>query len=128
MQSIEAAISLLVFISISAFMVPFLEEHRNADDSLYKVQLGEDSWRVLYLRGDFQDLNGSPESRMRLEGDMAEITSQTGLCVFMGGVEFTSCRGSMGASTGRPHEITVSLSRTAVYNGTLRSFTFALGN
>jgi len=126
MQSIEAAISLLVLLSISASVMPLLEEQRDIDDSLYRVQLAEDAWRVLYLRGDFRDFG--EDKRGTIEADMAEITRQTGLCVFMDGVQFTSCRGNMGTGAGQAHEITVSLSRTAIFNGTPRSFAFALGN
>lgn len=126
MQSIEAAISLIVFLSISSFLLLSADEPRNIDDSLHRAQLAEDAWRVLYLRGDFQYLNGSEESRARLESDMETITSETALCVFMGGVEFTSCRGD-DAPGSAGYEMTASLARTAVYDGKPRSFQFSLG-
>ncbi|NYZ74412.1 hypothetical protein H0O00_04680 [Candidatus Micrarchaeota archaeon] len=125
MQSIEAVISLVVFLSIISFLLISSGEPRNIDDSLYRIQLAEDAWRVLYLRGDLQGLNGSAESRARLENDMGTITDETALCVFMGGVEFTSCRGD-GISGSAGYEITASITRTAIYDGKPRRFQFSL--
>ncbi len=126
MQSMEAAISLIIFLSISSFLLLSIDEPHNVDDSLYRTQLAEDAWRVLYLRGDFQNLSDSAESRARLESDMETITDETALCVFMGGVEFTSCRGD-DVSGSTEYEITASLAQTAIYEGKPKRFQFSLG-
>lgn len=106
MQSLEAILSLMFLVSVVSFLLVSLEGQK-LDDSLYRVQLAEDAWRVLYLRGDFQDFSDS--KRPVLESDLAAIGSETGLCIFMGGIQFTNCR------DGQEHDITASLTKTLVY-------------
>lgn len=118
MQIFEALISLMFLLSIASYLLLQADGQR-IDDSLYRMQLAEDAWRVLYLRGDFEDF--SDTKRAVLENDMAEIGRQTGLCIFMDGVVFTSCR------DGKTHEITASLAKTAISEGKPLSFTFSIG-
>ncbi|MEW6748078.1 MAG: hypothetical protein AB1295_00010 [Candidatus Micrarchaeota archaeon] len=108
MQTIEAFLSLLVFLSISSLALASHPGPMPTDDSLYRLQLADDAWRVLYLRGDFQDLG--PESRSMVEADLAFIGEQTGLCIFMRGMEFTNCRGGE-----ERHVAVVSIKRTVIY-------------
>jgi len=95
MQSIEALISLMFFVSICAYMLSCVAEHPALDDSLYRYQLTNDVWRVLYLRGDFKGLRleSNDPVRERLDSDLGEIEAQTGLCAYLGGIRDTSCPG-----------------------------------
>jgi hypothetical protein len=70
-------------------------EEKRVDDSLYRLQLANDVWRVLYLKGDFEDFSFSSMNiaRDRAENDLKKITELTGICVFIGGERLTSCRG-----------------------------------
>jgi len=95
MQSMEAIISLMVLASICAYMLSGSAEQQGMDDSLYRYQLVNDVWRVLYLRGDFRDLSlgsGDPV-KQRLEDDLGRIESLSGLCTYFSGVRATSCPG-----------------------------------
>ena len=94
MQILEAMISLMVLVSFLSFIAG--EQHTLAvDDSLYKYQLANDVWRVLYLRGDFKDFSFDDANlaRDRVELDLQRIGELTNLCVFIGGERITNCRG-----------------------------------
>jgi len=119
MQSIEAMVSFLFFVTIASGILLQLENQRDIDDSVYRVQLAEDAWRVLYLRGDFRDF--SDAKRAALEQELAAIGDETGLCFFMDGVRFTNCRDS------EPHATAVSLRKTVFYDGKPQNFTFSIG-
>jgi len=116
MQSFEALLSLFVFVTILAYVLAADPGPKPLDDSLYRMQLAEDAWRVLYLRGDLRDFG--EEKRGAVEADMAKIGEQTGLCLFIHGVEFTNCR------DGLPHEGIASLSRTVIIGGSPEKATF----
>lgn len=120
MQSFEAVLSLIFLVSILSLSLQLAME-RPLDDSLYRMQLAEDSWRVLYLRGAFQDFGES--KRAELEGDLALLGDETHLCYFIDGIGFTNCRGGS-----EDHEMTASLRKTVLYDGTPRSVTFSVGN
>lgn len=120
MQTLEAMISFVFFLSVSTPLLLSLEEQRHVDDSLYRIQLAEDVWRVLYLRGNFADFQDA--DRDELEKEFQLIGNETGLCVFMDGVQFTNCRGN-----DKPHDNTASLTKTVICNGEPRIFTFSLG-
>ena len=116
MQSLEAMICLMFFVWCAS--LAFLScDPPEPDDSLYRLQLAEDFWRVLYLRNNFRDFG----SRDSFEDDMQLIKAQSGLCIFMDGIDYTNCRGGM------PHSITASIERTVIINGLPRSFTFSVG-
>ena len=117
MQTLEAMMSLLFFLSAASMALASFET-RPADDSLYRLQLAEDAWRVLYLRGNFRDLDDARD----IEPDMTEIGEQTGLCLFIDGIEATNCRGGTEA-----HEMAASVTRTAIYRGEPATVTFSIG-
>lgn len=119
MQALEAMLSLLAFGAISLPLICGMEDQRQLDDSLYRLQLAEDAWRVLYLRGDFRDFGDS--SRAAVESDLVALGDETGLCFFLKGVEITNCR------SGELRWMTASLRRTAVYGGKPRAFAFSVG-
>jgi hypothetical protein len=119
MQSIEAAISLLVFVSLASAFLLQLAPPGQPDDSLYRIQLADDAWRVLSLRGDFQDFGEG--KRETIERDMGEIGRMTGFCIFISGVEFTNCR-----SGGEGHEAVVSIKKTIISDGVPKIVTFSL--
>ena len=119
MQSLEAFLSLLFFVSILFSVIPAIEQ-KPVDDSIYLLQLAEDSWRVLYLRGNFQDLSGF--SRVAVESDMAKIGDLTGLCFFIDGIQFTNCR------SGEPHQILISIPKTVIFEKSAKTCTFSVAN
>ena len=101
MQSIEAIISLMVLVLIVSYMLTNAAQVPAIDDSLYRYQLTNDVWRVLYLKGDFYGFgwSNSPVAISQAaitEGHLNEIDSQTGLCFYLGGMRTTSCRGISG--------------------------------
>lgn len=117
MQTLEAVFSLMFFLSISSLL---LSSHipRETDDSLYRIQLANDAWRVLYLRGDLENLS---EKRDAIESDMGEIGKQTSLCLFLNGTWYTNCRGGE-----ELHENTVSIRRTVISSGEPEALTFSI--
>jgi hypothetical protein len=117
MQVLEASLSFLVFVSMTS-MLMVAEEPDHIDDSLYRIQVAEDVWRVLYLRGALSDF-----SRAELEAELSMIGEETGFCVFIDGVVYTNCRGP--ADT---HHLTASLQKTLVINGSPKRLTFSLGS
>ena len=117
MQTLEAMISLLFFMWAASSLLSSSEPEK-IDDSLYRMQLAEDAWRVLYLRGDLQDL-----SDMRaLEPALERIREETGLCIFVDGIACTSCRGG-----NDEHEIMVLVRRTIICKGHPESVSLSLG-
>ena len=119
MQTVEAMVSFLFFAAIATPMLLHLEAQRDVDDSLYRMQLAEDAWRVLYLRGTFHNLTDGSTGSVELE--LARVGEETGLCMFIDGVRFTNCR------DGRAHAITASLRKTVFYEGTPQGVTFSIG-
>lgn len=100
MQTFEALISFLVFVSIIAMLqVP----HHEIDDSLYRLQLAGDVWRVFQLRGN---LGGFDKLKMNLDAD--EITRITGLCIEMEEEDVATCI---------PQGSVVRIERLAIING-----------
>ena len=93
MQTFEALFSLFVFCLLAAQFLVF--EEKPIDNSLYRLQLANDVWRALYLKGDFEDFsfNKGNQARDNAEADLKEITEMTGICVFINGEQLTSCRG-----------------------------------
>jgi len=120
MQTLEAMVSFVFFLSLCSHLLLSPEESYYIDDSLYRFQLAEDVWRVLYLRGNFRDFGAA--DRDELEKEFALIENETGLCIFMDGVQFTNCRGDS-----QPHHITASLTKTVVYDGAPKNLRFSIG-
>ena len=118
MQSMEAVISLLFVVVVVSGLAARMEPG-GTDDSLYRVQLAEDCWRVLYLRGDFHDFSNA--SRPAIERDLAAMGAKTGMCYFIGGTEFTNCRGG-----NRAHGVSVSLEKTVIFEGRPRTVAFSM--
>ncbi len=74
MNTIEAVLSLLVFVLIISNFTSI--PNPELDDSLYKLKLSEDIWRILYLKGDLKDFQED-----KILEDLEEIKELTGLCV-----------------------------------------------
>jgi hypothetical protein len=115
MQLLEASLSFMVLVSCSSMLL--LEEPDHIDDSLHRLQLAEDIWRVLYLRGALDGME-----RDRLEPELAAIGQETGSCIFIEGVQYTNCRGP-----GEPHMLTASMQKTVLVNGTPQRVSFSFG-
>ena len=120
MQTLEAILSFLFFVWAASLLL-FSFEQPSVDDSLYRLQLTEDAWRVLYLRGNFEDFNG--QKKAGLESEFGKIGQETGLCIFMDGIRFTNCRGG-----DEQHSITSSITRTVIHEGKPESYTFSIGS
>lgn len=91
MQTLEATISLLFFIFIISSIFSNIQTSYHLDSSLYRYQLANDVWRVLYLRGNFEYFSAS--NRQILEQDAEIIKEKTGFCIFVEGIRYTNCRG-----------------------------------
>jgi hypothetical protein len=120
MQSLEASVSLLVFASLAFAFLSQLAPART-DDSLYRAQLADDVWRVLYLRNHFTDFSGS--KRSGLESDLMLIGTEMSSCIFISGIEYTNCRDD----SDDPHEIIVSVGKTLIMDGSPESVTLSIG-
>ena len=118
MQTLEAVFSLMFFLSISSLLLSSFKPYQ-LDDSLYRIQLANDAWRMLYLRGDLEDF--SDDKRDAIERDMQEIGKQTGLCFFLNGTQYSNCRGG-----DDPHENTVSIKRTVIGRGGPETLSFSI--
>ena len=119
MQTVEAMISFLFFVAIATPMLLQLEAQHDVDDSPYRMQLAEDAWRVLCLRGTLHNITN--ESTGSVERELSAVGDETGLCMFIDGVRFTNCR------DGRKRTITASLRKTVFYDGTPQGVTFSIG-
>ena len=86
MQTLEAIISMFVFVAFASFLMLQLDNYNGIDESLYRYQLANDVWRVLYLQGDFKDLKSMSE----LDESLGEINEKTGLCVYVSGQQGTA--------------------------------------
>jgi len=96
MQTMEAVISLLILVSFISMLTLEQENTKvRTDTSLYKQQLANDVWRVLYLRGDFKDFSfdKNNSARDKTEKDLERIGELTSFCVFISGETLTNCRG-----------------------------------
>ena len=113
----EALISLNFILLISSM---FVLSTPLVNQSLYLLQLSEDVWRVLYLRGDLSGLEFSSGNliRDRLQADLELISSLTGHCVFVSGVRAHSC-------TDSGEEIT-SIQRTLMIKGEVKQITLTI--
>jgi hypothetical protein len=118
MQTIEALISLVVFLSMAILMLNSMQQPYQPDDSLYRMQLGGDIWRVLYLKGSFEDFDGL--GRPALESDAIQIQDMTGFCIYIGGIRNTNCRGARGDET------IVSMQKIVIQNGHPKQVTFSV--
>lgn len=118
MQTIEAVFSLTLFLSIASAALSGAAP-RPLDDSLYRIQLAEDAWRVLYLRNDFESLGRPPSEK--LETDLRALGTMTGKCYFISGIEMTNCRGSPIT------EFRSKSRRTIIYDGQPKQVTFSIG-
>ena len=93
MQTLEAIISMFVFVAFASFLMLQLDNYNGIDDSLYRYQLANDVWRVLYLQGDFKDFSftSQSDSRDAAQRHLEEIYDETGVCAYLGGIQATSC-------------------------------------
>jgi hypothetical protein len=118
MQTLEAIISFSVFMLFTSYVLLQLEDYRGVDDSLYRYQLANDVWRVLYLRGNFEYL----QSEQQLDSELNAVDSVTGLCTYVGGQRGTSdyCRGKPAL------EHVASVEHVLLLNGRAESRTLSL--
>ncbi len=118
MQTIEALLSLTVFLLITSAILIESQVSHSPDDSLYRMQLAGDIWRVLYLKGNFENLDDA--GRVVFESDATRIRDMTGLCIFIGGIRNTNCRG------GQEHERIVTMKKIVVVDGQPKEVTFSV--
>ncbi len=102
MQTLEAIISLLFLVTFLSFVAS--EQHAKAiDDSLYKYQLANDVWRVVYLRDGIET--------DKYKEDVKRIGEITNLCISIN--DIANCEGEN-------IEQIISTERITVLNGELR--------
>ncbi len=98
---VEALIALAVLVSFSSFQ---LLHHPVQHSSLYKYELAEDAWRVMYLKGGLRpslhrewagEEFGIDERAMNRDAE--RVTMLTGLCVEMDSLQVASCLPGEGA-------------------------------
>ena len=89
MQTLEAIISFTAFMAFASYILLQIDNDRGIDDSLYRYQLANDVWRVLYLRGDFKDLS-SISGTSKIDKDIEKIEKKTGFCIYLRGVWATA--------------------------------------
>lgn len=122
MQTLEACFSLAFFSSIAAAALLAAAPGR-VDDSLYRMELAQDAWRVMYLRGDFEGLNLSDhEDQWRIRDDLEALGQETSLCFFVSGAPLSNCPG------GEEKEDITSLRKTVIDEGAPRTITFSVKN
>lgn len=119
MQTLEAMLSLVFFIWAATLAVSSYDV-APVDDSLYRLQLAGDYWRVLYLQGRMQNVTDVRSLGPGLE----MIGRESGHCLFINGIRnATSCRGGSDK-----HEMVVSIQRTLLVNGVPERVTFSVGS
>ncbi len=96
MQTLEAIISFTVFMFFSSGVLLEISDEGKVDDSLYRYQLANDVWRVLYLQKDFEDFSfdSSSPKRDAVQEHLTEIYDKTKICAYLGGIKATSCDSS----------------------------------
>ncbi len=82
MQTLEAIISFTVFMAFASYVLLQIDDNRGIDNSLYRYQLANDVWRVLYLRGNFKDLSSTSS---KIDNDISKIVDRTGFCIYLRG-------------------------------------------
>ncbi|MEK6981823.1 MAG: hypothetical protein AABX38_02730 [Candidatus Micrarchaeota archaeon] len=119
MQTLEAVLSLLVFLSIVQFIlyVPNLQ----LNTSLYKYYQVNDVYRVLYLKGDFNYLNliSGNAAKNKAEVDLKTIGALTGNCYFIRGIDVTNCRQDDSVTL-------ISTEKVLIVNGTPQKVTISI--
>jgi len=111
MNIIEAMLSLLLLVSIVPAFV--LIDH-SIDDSVYRLKIGEDIWRVLYLKGDFTGFD-----KEKINSDLEEIYKLSNLCVAFEEEDVASCI---------PSEELIVLEKYSIVQGEVKKITMAVGN
>jgi hypothetical protein len=120
LQTMEAMLSFLAFSAAASSILLPLDPSGPLDDSLYRLQLAEDAWRMLYLRGALRDFGEG--SVAAAESELGMLGEETGLCFFIDGVRITNCRGG-----GEAHMIVSSITRVVIFDGKARTVTFSMG-
>lgn len=121
MQTLEAILSFFFFVLITSAMLYSWGYVDSLDYSLYRMQLAGDVWRVLYLRGSFDNLwsiDSFPESAHQ---DAERIEELTGLRVYIAGLRLTSHPGGPAAK-----EDFMMLNKVLVVGSTPKNVTFSL--
>lgn len=123
MQSMEAVVSLMFFVSVLTYMLGGVAEKPGLDDSLYRYQLADDVWRVEQLRGNLKNFSfdAGNDARDDVEKDFDRLNGMTDLCIYMGGIKVTSCHGSHAIE-----EKVASINRAVYINGSVKNVTLTL--
>jgi len=120
MQTMEAIISFFVFMVFTSYLLMQLEDYNGMDDSLYRYQLANDAWRVLYLQGAFKDVDSISD----IDSYVAELSDVTGFCIYVSGQQGTSTRGIQGRSCG--DEALAKVSHVLIAGGNPEQVTLSL--
>ncbi|HLC68452.1 MAG TPA: hypothetical protein VJH24_01315 [Candidatus Bilamarchaeaceae archaeon] len=109
-KSFEAIFTLLVVVSFSLLILN--QPLPGINDSLYRLQLAHDVWRVWQLRGD---LDGFDKNAMNRDADA--MTALTGTCIYLEEEDVASCLGG---------ERIIALPQKAWVNGEVKNLTVVL--
>jgi hypothetical protein len=110
MKTLEAIIALLVFLMIVQMFQPTA---RQIDNSLHRMQIANDVWRVFQLRGDLEGFD-----KVRLNADAEKITGLTSLCIGFDEEDVTSC---IAGNT------VTQVKKVAIINGEPKEITMRIG-
>jgi hypothetical protein len=110
METFEAMLSLLVFLSMLTLFTP---EPQAIDNSLYASQIANDVWRVFQLRGDLHNFD-----KLKLNADADTMTELTSLCIEFKEEDVTSCI---------PKDKITSIRRTVIKDGEPEAITMRIG-
>ncbi|MBI5051373.1 hypothetical protein HZC08_01305 [Candidatus Micrarchaeota archaeon] len=89
------------------------QENTAIDYGFYKYSLGNDAWRVLYLRGGLHNFD-----KAKLNSDLERITELTSLCFYFEEEDVASCISE---------QDTLVLKKMAYINGQAKEITMHVG-
>ena len=95
MKFIEAFLSLIVLSLIASVVLSIhITPHV---PTVYYMQVADDIWHILLLKYDGVPGLASPD-HAKAEEDLNKIGEMTGMCIYVGGIRTTNCRGTKGST------------------------------
>lgn len=120
MQTIEAVFSLAFFVLIISAMDCVEDKEKELDSSLYRVQLAGDVWRVLYLKGAFDNLEYLGCSSSDSCEHVKKTEEMTGMRIYIGGTRFSGPGGV------HPEKEYIRMKRILIVGSTAKNVSFTL--
>ncbi len=124
LQTIESTLSFLCFMFVVVALLSSQTPPSGIDSSLYRLELAEDAWRVLYLRGALDDgvpsIGNDSERLAKVETELTTLGNATSLCFFFEGLRATNCRGEQ-------QEMFITVHRIVIVGGKPIQVAFSIG-